>query len=87
MEQRYFVEVHMCANDGNWGHKTTINNVDINLVKKDYHAQLSNYINNPNFTFVQVKLVDVYGNVVMKEYWEKPQPIPTPEEPTETVEE
>ena len=84
MEMRYFVDykLHNAENDG-WAYKTTKSTTDINEAKKEYHAQLTEYIGSTVFDFVQVTLCDMYGNKIMSEYWQKPVE-PTPE-PTEEV--
>lgn len=73
METRYFVDykLHNSKNDG-WAYKTTKNTTDLSAAKKDYHSQLSTYINSADFDFVQVSLTDMYGNPILREYWEKP---------------
>ena len=88
METRYFVDykLHNAKNDA-WAYKTTKNTTDIAEAKKDYHSQLSQYIGSTVFDFVQVTLSDMYGNVIDKEYWQKPvEPTPEPE-PTDTTDE
>lgn len=42
---------------------------DLSAAKKEYHSQLSMYINDDNFDSVAVMLTDSYGNMVMSEYW------------------
>lgn len=73
METRYFVDykIHNGTNDG-WAYKTTINTTDLSAAKKDYHSQLAQYIGGSTFDFVQVSLTDMYGNVILREYWQKP---------------
>ena len=80
LETRYFVDykLHNGVNDG-WAYKTTINTTDLSLAKKDYHDQLRQYIGGDTFDFAQVTLSDMYGNKIMSEYWQKPEPEPTPE--------
>ena len=88
MEMRYFVDykLHNAENDG-WAYKTTMSTTDINEAKKEYHAQLKEYIGSTVFDFVQVTLSDMYGNKVMSEYWQKSvEPTPEPE-PTDTTDE
>ena len=86
-EMRYFVDykLHNAKNDG-WAYKTTKSTTDINEAKKDYHAQLTEYIGSTVFDLVLVTLSDMYGNKVMSEYWQKPVE-PTPEPTTDTTDE
>ena len=51
---------------------------DISAAKKAYHAQLSMYIDDPQFDSVAVTLTDSYGNKIMSEWW-APAEEPTPE--------
>lgn len=76
METRYFVDykLHNAENDG-WAFKTTKNTTDISEAKKDYHGQLNRYIGDTVFDFVQVSLTDMYGNVIMHEFWQKAQTV------------
>ena len=84
METRYFVDckLHKVENDG-WAFKTikktTKNTTDLEEAKKDYYSQLSQYIGNTNFDFVQVTLSDMYRHKILSESWQKPV------EPTEEV--
>lgn len=85
METRYFVDykLHNGVNDG-WAYKTTKNTTDLSEAKKDYHSQLSQYIGGDTFDHVCVTLSDMFGNVIMNEYWVKPvEPTPEPEDVTE----
>ena len=79
MEMRYFVDykLHNTTSD-NWAFKTTKNTTDLAEAKKDYHLQLSQYIGSTSYDFVQVTLSDMYGNKVLSEYWQKPEPTPVP---------
>jgi len=78
MENRYFVDykLHNAENDG-WAYKTTKSTTDIDVAKKDYHGQLNQYIGGTVFDFVQVSLTDMFGNVIMSEYWQKAQEVVT----------
>jgi len=78
MENRYFVDykLHNATNDG-WAYKTTTSTTDLNVAKKDYHGQLNQYIGGTTFDFVQVTLSDMYGNVIMHEFWQKAQTVAT----------
>lgn len=82
METRYFVDykLHNSKNDS-WAYKTTKNTIDLSEAKKDYHYQLSTYIDNVDFDHVSVVLSDMFGNVIMSECWQKPV------EPTNTTDE
>lgn len=73
METRYFVDykLHNAKNDG-WAYKTTKNTTNLSEAKKDYHGQLNTYIGLNDFDFVQVSLTDMYGNIILREYWQKP---------------
>lgn len=80
MKTMYFVDYKLHnAKNNDWAFKTTKNTTDLAEAKKEYHAQLSQYIGNADFDLVQVTLSDMYGNVIDKEYWQKPV------EPTEEV--
>lgn len=73
MEIRYFVDYKLHnSENGGWAYKTTKNTTDLSEAKKDYHTQLSTYINSTAFDFVQVTLSDMYGNSILREYWQKP---------------
>jgi len=52
---------------------------DLSAAKKEYHRQLSMYIDDDKFDSVAVMLTDSYGNMVMSEYWVEPAPEPNEE--------
>ena len=85
---RYFVDykLHNAEKDA-WAFKTTKNTTDLAEAKKDYHSQLSQYIGSTVFDFVQVTLSDMYGNKILSEYWQKPEPEPTIDTTTDTTDE
>ena len=86
MKTMYFVDYKLHnTTSANWAYKTTKNTTDLAEAKKEYHTQLSQYIGNTAFDFVQVTLSDMYGNKIMSEYWQKPVE-PTPES-TDTTDE
>lgn len=82
MVTEYFVDYKLHnETNGGWAFKTTLHTPDLAKAKKEYHAQLSAYIGATGFDLVQVTLSDMYGNVIMREYWQKTvEPEPEGEE-------
>lgn len=46
---------------------------DLAAAKKEYHRQLSMYINDEQFDSVAVMLSDSLGNRVQSEFWQAPE--------------
>lgn len=80
METMYLVSYfrHNKVSGGN-AYKVEFATADLSEAKKKYHALLGEFIANPTYDFAMVNLCDTYGNKIMSEYWEEPQPEPTPE--------
>ena len=83
MEVKYFVSwyLHNKENDG-WAFKVVGKYDTLDAAKKQYHSELSNYINSPAYDMVAVMLTDSYSNVIMHEYWTNyvaPEPEPNEE--------
>ena len=52
---------------------------DYDSAKKEYHRQLSMYINDEQFDSVAVMLTDSLGNRKQSEFWQAPAPEPNEE--------
>ena len=83
MEVKYFVSwyLHNKENDG-WAFKVVGKYDTLDAAKKQYHSELSSYINSPAYDMVAVMLTDSYSNVIMHEYWTNyvaPEPEPNEE--------
>ena len=79
MKTMYFVEI--CQHNGKtdaWNYKQTKAFDDISEARKEFHNQLSTYINYGDLDHVGVILWDSYTNVLAREYWQKEQ-VPTAE--------
>ena len=74
----YFVSwyLHNKDNDG-WAYKIENKYTTLDAAKKQYHSQLSNYIDSEVYDSVAVLLTDSMGNKIMGETW---YPTDTPEE-------
>ena len=79
----YFVSwyIHNKDNDG-WAFKVVGKYNDLDSAKKQYHTELSNYINSAAYDNVAVLLTDSYSNTIMHEWWSNyvaPEPEPNEE--------
>lgn len=83
MKPVYFVSwyLHNKENDG-WAYKVVNKYDTLDAAKKQYHDELSNYIDSAVYDSVAVMLTDSYSNVIMHEYWTNyvaPEPEPNEE--------
>ena len=83
METVYFVSyyLHNKDNDG-WAFKVVGKYNSLDAAKKQYHSELSNYINSAAYDNVAVLLTDSYSNTIMHEWWSNyvaPEPEPNEE--------
>lgn len=83
METVYFVSwyIHNKDNDG-WAFKVVGKYNSLDAAKKQYHTELSNYINSAAYDNVAVLLTDSYSNTIMHEWWSNyvaPEPEPNEE--------
>ena len=74
----YFVSwyLHNKDNDG-WAYKVVNKYTTLDAAKKQYHSELSNYIDSAVYDSVAVLLTDSLGNKIMGESWfaaEEPEP-------------
>lgn len=79
----YFVSyyLHNKENDG-WAYKVVNKYTDLDAAKKQYHTELSQYIDSAAYDNVAVLLTDSYGNKIMGEWWSN-YVAPEPPEPNE----
>lgn len=84
MEKKFFVSwyLHNKDNDG-WAYKVVNKYDTLDAAKKQYHAELSSYIDSDVYDSVAVMLTDSYSNVIMNEYWTN-YVAPEPPEPNES---
>jgi len=77
METLYLVEIcqHNAEKDS-WNYKQTKAFTDLSLAKKEFHNQLATYIGYGSLDHVAVIIWDMYGNLIMSEYWQKEVPQP-----------
>ena len=77
----YFVSwyLHNKENDG-WAYKVENKYLDLDSAKKAYHTLLGNYVGSSVYDSVAVMLTDSFGNRIMGEFWQAPQPEPNTEE-------
>ena len=70
MKTVYFVSwyLHNKENDG-WAFKVVNKYDTLDAAKKQYHSELSNYIDSAVYDSVAVMLTDSYSNMIMHEYW------------------
>jgi len=73
MEQ-YFVSWYIHNKNGEWNATIVDKYNTESAARKAYHAQLSMYIDDPQFDSVAVMLTNAYGNLVLSEYWHEPEP-------------
>lgn len=87
MDTVYFVSyyVHNKDNDG-WAYKVDNKYTTLDAAKKQYHTNLSSFIDSPVYDNVAVLLTDSYGNTLMHEWWSN-YVAPEPPEPNEDTEE
>lgn len=81
----FFVELklHNGANGG-WAFSTPLHTGDYSKAKKEFHKQMQTYIGIQDFDFVCCAVVNRENEVLIRDVWEKPEPIPeVPEEDTE----
>lgn len=73
METMYFVSWYIHNKKSNeWNASIVDKYSDISAAKKEYHRQLSMYINDEQFDSVAVMLTDSFGNRVASDFWETP---------------
>ena len=84
----YFVSWYIHNKETNEWNATIVDKyAEFDAAKKEYHRQLSMYINDEQFDSVAVMLTDSLGNRIESDFWEAPEPEPNPEpEPDEEVE-
>lgn len=70
MEIMYFVSWYIHnKTEGEWNATVVDKYSSLSAAKKEYHRQLSMYIDDPQFDNVVVTLTDSLGNQVMAELW------------------
>ena len=76
----YFVSWYIHNKKSNEWNATIVDKyTDLSAAKKEYHRQLSMYINDDQFDSVAVMLTDSLGNRVESEFWKAPEPEPNEE--------
>lgn len=78
METMYFVLwfIHNSDTD-NWEGTIVDKYSDVSAARKEYHRQLSMYIDEEQFDSVAVVLMDSYGNKIENDYWTSYVPVDT----------
>lgn len=72
--RQFFVELntHNGKTDA-WNYKQTKKFDDYDSAKKEFHTDLSTYIQYGDLDHVSVVLFDSFGNMLNTEYWDKPE--------------
>ena len=72
--RKFFVEFNTHNKDKDtWNYKQTKMFDDYDSAKKEYHSQLSTYIQYGTLDHVSVVLFDSFGNMLNTEYWDAPE--------------
>ena len=80
METKYFVLWFIRNKETQQYEGTIVDQYDnLDTARKNFHAQASMYIDDPQFDSVAVMLMDSYGNRIENDYWTSYVPEPTPE--------
>lgn len=77
---KYFVSwyLHNKENDG-WAYKVVNKYDTLDKAKKQYYAELANYVDSTAFDMVSVMLTDSYGNKIQSDFWTNyVEPTPEP---------
>ena len=70
METMYFVSWYIHNKSENRWDAYIVDQYDnLSTATKNFHAQASMYIDDPNYDSVAVILTDSYGNRIKNEYW------------------
>ena len=80
MGTKYFVSwyLHNKDNDG-WAYKVVNKYDTLDAAKKQYHAELSNYIDSAVYDSVAVFITNSMGGTDASDYWTSVVPEPAPE--------
>lgn len=77
--ERYFIDykLHNKVNDG-WAYATTKSTTNYDEALKEFYSQCTRYIGGDTFDHALIILNDMFGNIIKKELWSAPTPIPEP---------